>query len=70
MGSRAPLIATYMPNQIDVAARMSPPSGSHWLGTDHLGRDLLSRGLYGTRIAIGVALAVTATALSSACCSA
>ena len=42
---------------------MSPPSASHWLGTDHLGRDLLSRGLFGTRIAVGVALAVTATAL-------
>ena len=62
-GVAAPLIATYMPNQIDVAARMSPPSASHWLGTDHLGRDLFSRGLFGTRIAVGVALAVTATAL-------
>ena len=62
-GLAAPLIATHMPNQIDVAARMTPPSGSHWLGTDHLGRDLFSRGLFGTRIAIGVALAVTTTAL-------
>jgi peptide/nickel transport system permease protein len=62
-GLAAPLIATHMPNQIDVAARMTPPSASHWLGTDHLGRDLFSRGLFGTRIAIGVALAVTATAL-------
>ncbi len=62
-GIAAPLIATHMPNQIDVAARMAPPSAAHWLGTDHLGRDLLSRGLFGTRIAIGVALAVTATAL-------
>ena len=62
-GLAAPLLATHMPNQIDVAARMAPPSASHWLGTDHLGRDLFSRGLFGTRIAIGVALAVTATAL-------
>jgi len=62
-GLAAPLIATHMPNQIDVAARLSPPSAAHWLGTDHLGRDLFSRGLYGTRIAVGVALAVTATAL-------
>jgi peptide/nickel transport system permease protein len=62
-GIAAPLIATHMPNQIDVAARMTPPSASHWFGTDHLGRDLLSRGLFGTRIAVGVALAVTATAL-------
>lgn len=62
-GLAAPLIATHMPNQIDVAARMSPPSAAHWLGTDHLGRDLFSRGLFGTRIAVSVALAVTATAL-------
>lgn len=62
-GLAAPLLATHMPNQIDVAARLSPPTATHWLGTDHLGRDLFSRGLYGTRIAVGVALAVTATAL-------
>jgi peptide/nickel transport system permease protein len=62
-GLAAPLIATHMPNQIDVVARLAPPSGAHWLGTDHLGRDLYSRGLYGTRIAVSVALAVTATAL-------
>lgn len=62
-GLLAPFIATHMPNQIDVAARLTPPSADHWLGADHLGRDLFSRGLYGTRIAVGVALAVTATAL-------
>jgi peptide/nickel transport system permease protein len=62
-GLAAPLIATHLPNQIDVAARMAPPSATHWLGTDNLGRDLYSRGLFGTRIAIGVALAVTTTAL-------
>jgi peptide/nickel transport system permease protein len=62
-GIAAPLIATHMPNQIDVAARMSPPSTAHWLGTDHLGRDLLSRGLFGTRTAVSVAVSVTATAL-------
>ena len=62
-GLAAPLIATHLPNQIDVAARMSPPSASHWLGADNLGRDLYSRMLFGTRIAVGVALAVTATAL-------
>jgi peptide/nickel transport system permease protein len=62
-GLAAPLLATHMPNQIDVAARLSPPSATHWLGTDQLGRDLFSRGLYGTRVAVGVALAVTATAL-------
>ncbi len=62
-GLLAPVIATHLPNQIDVPARLTPPSSSHWLGADHLGRDLYSRGLYGTRVAVGVALAVTATAL-------
>ena len=62
-GMAAPLIATHQPNAIDVAARLTPPSQSHWLGADQLGRDLFSRGLYGTRIAVLVALAVTATAL-------
>ncbi len=62
-GIAAPLIASHMPNQIDVAARLTPPSANHWFGTDHLGRDLYSRSLYGTRIAVSVALAVTATAL-------
>ncbi len=62
-GLLAPVIATHLPNQIDVANRLTPPSASHWLGADNLGRDLYSRGLYGTRVAVGVALAVTATAL-------
>jgi peptide/nickel transport system permease protein len=62
-GIAAPVIATHLPNQIDVAARMGPPSASHWFGTDHLGRDLFSRGLFGTRIAVGVAFSVTAIAL-------
>ncbi|MET0599812.1 MAG: ABC transporter permease [Mesorhizobium sp.] len=62
-GLAAPLLATHLPSQIDVAARLTPPSSAHWLGTDQLGRDLYSRGLFGTRVAIGVALAVTATAL-------
>lgn len=63
-GAAAPLLATHDPNAIDVAARMGPPSAAHWLGTDHIGRDLFSRGLYGTRIAIGVALSVTSIALA------
>lgn len=39
------------------------PSSAHWLGTDHLGRDLLSRIVYGSRIALGVAVPAVAIAM-------
>jgi peptide/nickel transport system permease protein len=58
----APLIAPYAPNALDVPARLQGPSLAHLLGTDNLGRDVLSRVLYGGRIALGVAL--TAIGLS------
>src|SRR5688572_8554124 len=47
----APWLAPFDPAQtFDIAARMQPPSATHWLGTDHLSRDLLSRLLYGARL--------------------
>jgi len=49
----APLLAPHDPNAIDLAARLRGPDGTHLLGTDHLGRDVLSRLLYGTRISLG-----------------
>jgi len=52
----APLFATHAPNEVDVYARLQPPSGEHWLGTDQLGRDLYSRVLHGGRIAMTVSL--------------
>jgi peptide/nickel transport system permease protein len=59
----APLLAPYDPNAIAPAIRLQPPTLHHILGTDHLGRDLFSRVLFGARIAIGVSIAVTALAL-------
>jgi len=59
----APLLPLWPPNRIDVAARLSPPSAVHWLGTDHLGRDLLSRCLFGARVALGLSLTVTGLAM-------
>ena len=38
--------------------RLLPPSGSHWLGTDEFGRDLLTRIIYGARVSISVGLIV------------
>jgi peptide/nickel transport system permease protein len=58
----APWIAPYEPSALDVPARLQGPSVAHPLGTDNLGRDVLSRVLYGGRIALAVAL--TAVGLS------
>ncbi|MQA96938.1 MAG: ABC transporter permease subunit [Streptosporangiales bacterium] len=48
----APLLAPMDPNATDLVARNQPPGGGHLLGTDDLGRDLLSRLIYGTRITL------------------
>jgi len=60
----APQLAPYRPFEIDLTNLLSPPSGNHWLGTDELGRDLLSRLLYAGRISlfVGVSTAVVAVA--------
>ena len=48
----APLISPYLPDTVDVVNRLKPPSLEHWLGTDALGRDVLTRLLYGSRISL------------------
>ena len=56
MALLAPWIAPYSPTAQDYAALADPtPSAAHWLGTDHLGRDLLSRILYGARTVLAIA---------------
>ncbi|MHB1646314.1 MAG: ABC transporter permease [Candidatus Acididesulfobacter diazotrophicus] len=50
----APFIVPYNPDKINVNAILLPPSFSHWLGTDQLGRDVFSRLIYGSRISIEV----------------
>ncbi|MGF7158834.1 peptide/nickel transport system permease protein [Rhodoligotrophos appendicifer] len=52
----APLIAPHDPLKINVLHKLASPSWSHWLGTDSLGRDTLSRVIYGTRVAVSVAM--------------
>jgi peptide/nickel transport system permease protein len=52
----APFIAPYDPNEIDVKAILLGPSMQHWMGTDGLGRDVLSRMLHGGRISLLVGL--------------
>jgi peptide/nickel transport system permease protein len=53
----APILAPYAPTQINPAARLHGPSLQNLLGTDELGRDLLSRTLYGARLSLGIAFA-------------
>jgi peptide/nickel transport system permease protein len=59
----APWIAPFDPNAQDISQRLLPPGGTNWLGTDQLGRDLLSRVIYGTRPTL---LIVTLVAVLSA----
>lgn len=48
-----PTISPYDPNAINLGSRLQPSSIDHWLGTDHLGRDILSRLMVGARISLG-----------------
>lgn len=59
----APLIAPYAPNEGDLTKRLKPPSGEHLLGTDPLGRDLLSRVIYGARISLQIQIVSVSIAL-------
>lgn len=59
----APWISPYDPDALDVLNRFSPMTASHWLGTDQLGRDLLSRLLHGATVAMEVSLSSILIAL-------
>jgi peptide/nickel transport system permease protein len=60
----APWVATHNPDALDVMNRFSRPTAAHWLGTDHLGRDLFSRMVHGASIAMQIAMASIAIALT------
>ena len=59
----APFLSPYGLNDMDIPSKLQGPSAEHWLGTDQLGRDALSRALYGGRIALTVALVSTGLAV-------
>ena len=59
----APWIAPQDPAHIELASRLQPPSLAHWCGTDELGRDILSRLIYGARISMLVGSSVVLGAL-------
>ncbi|WP_426303320.1 ABC transporter permease [Arthrobacter sp. R-11] len=55
----APLLVPYAPDAQNLALRLAPPGPEHWFGTDHLGRDTLSRVLDGGRFSMSMAAAAT-----------
>ncbi|MDF3064345.1 MAG: transporter permease [Microvirga sp.] len=63
----APLLTPYHPDTVEVTVRLQPPSPAHWLGTDALGRDVLTRLLHGARISLttGVVVVVVAAVVGT-----
>ncbi len=59
----APIVAPHDPNKISPVDRLQSPSADHLLGTDDLGRDVLSRLIHGGRVSLVVALAVTSASV-------
>ncbi|MEP3279683.1 MAG: ABC transporter permease [Stappiaceae bacterium] len=54
----APWLAPYSPIEGNLSNRLQPPSGAHWMGTDELGRDIMSRVIFGARITLMIVLLV------------
>ena len=60
----APILAPQDPAHLDLLNRLAPPTHSHLFGTDELGRDILSRTLFGARISLIVAISVVSISLT------
>jgi peptide/nickel transport system permease protein len=63
-GLAAPWLAPHNPAAIDLLHRLEGPSATHWAGTDELGRDTLSRLLFGARLSLAVSVTVVAISLA------
>jgi peptide/nickel transport system permease protein len=59
----ADYVAPYSPYDLDVASMLQGPSAAHWLGTDEVGRDELSRAIFAARISVEVALVAVGVGL-------
>lgn len=63
MAFLAPVLSPFDPQQVDVEKILSPPSATHWLGTDELGRDIASRIIFGARVTLQVVAGAVALSL-------
>ena len=59
----APWLAPYDPYKMSLSEKLAQPSSQHWLGTDSLGRDTLSRIIYGTRTSLAVGMGAVGLAV-------
>lgn len=67
IGVLSPLIAPYDPNLMNMPERLAAPSASHLFGTDEMGRDILSRIMYGARISIVVGVVIVLCSAAIGC---
>jgi peptide/nickel transport system permease protein len=63
-GLTAPWLAPHNPSDIDLLHRLQSPSAAHWAGTDELGRDTLSRLMWGARLSLAVSVSVVTISLA------
>lgn len=67
LAAASPLVAPFPPNELHLDAQLAPPSATYWFGADELGRDILSRVIYGARPAVlaGLSAVLLATAIGT-----
>jgi peptide/nickel transport system permease protein len=63
----APFVSPYDPLKQDLTGLLAPPSAAHWLGTDNVGRDILSRVIWGTRVSLIAGAGSVAIAVGAGC---
>ncbi len=63
-GLTAPWLAPFNPSAIDLLHRLQSPSPAHWAGTDELGRDTLSRMMWGARLSLAISVSVVSVSLA------
>lgn len=64
LAAAAPFLAPYPYDEMNIMARLQPPSAQHWCGTDEFGRDVLSRVLIGARMSLVMGFGATAISLA------